>query len=199
MKKTLILFLLLLGVHFLQAQNEDRVFKPWKFEVSLGAAIPQGTGNKAGVLLVVEPKYAVVDQFWIGLRLQTAIMARAFQDGYGSTNVSGNASYMLTGDCYFTTGQLRPFIGAGAGLCRLASATVDNYGYTSPIASEIKFGGMVRVGFELGHFRMGLEYNLTGNSIYQYTDNSGNPVTSISKNSYIGIKIGAVIGGGRLE
>ena len=93
MKKTLILFLLLLGVHFLQAQNEDRVFKPWKFEVSLGAAIPQGTGNKAGVLLVVEPKYAVVDQFWIGLRLQTAIMARAFQDGYGSTNVSGVNSW----------------------------------------------------------------------------------------------------------
>jgi hypothetical protein len=58
---------------------------------------------------------------------------------------------------------------------------------------------MVRVGFELGHFRMGVEYNLIGNSAYQATDYYGNPITSISKNSYLGIKLGAVIGGGRLD
>jgi hypothetical protein len=41
---------------------------------------------------------------------------------------------------------------------------------------------MLRGGFEFGHFRAGLEYNIIG-----------------ERNNYLGIKLGVCFGGGRLE
>jgi outer membrane protein X len=167
MKNLLFVTVLLLGIFTAHAQDNDRIFNPWKVDLSLGAAIPQGQGSKGGGLFVLEPKYAVVDQFWVGLRIEAAVMARSFaySDGSSSsTSVSASASYLVTGDFYFTTTNFRPFIGGGAGFFRLASATVDGYsGSSSDIASTAKFGAMLRAGFEIGHFRMGAEYNLIGN------------------------------------
>jgi hypothetical protein len=205
MKSTLLTFLLLCGILMADAQSDDRVFKPFKFDLSLGAAIPQGPGSKGGGLISVEPKYAVADQFWVGLRVEVAAMVRDFTeyDGYGnsstSTKVSASGSYVVTGDFYFTTSDFRPFIGAGAGLFSLASEDVnDNYGDNNSVASAYKFGGMVRAGFEVRHFRLGVEYNLIGNTVLQSYDSNGNPISSPFKNSYLGIKAGFVFGGRRL-
>ena len=76
------------------------------------------------------------------------------------------SSYLATGDYYFTNDYFRPFVGAGVGLFKLAAASFDN-GDGSPddlVCSSTKFGGMVRAGFEMGHFRLGVEYNLIGNT-----------------------------------
>lgn len=203
MKKTLLTSVVLMSAFLLHAQyGDDRVFKPFKVDVSAGPAIPQGSGSKFGVVVVVEPKYAIVDQFAVGLRIEEAVMARAFPNGdgtYSSANVSGAASYLATGDYYFTTTTFRPFVGGGAGIYGLASASVDNNGYTTDVASASKFGAMIRAGFEAAHFRFGIEYNIIGNSTAQTFDYSGNVVTSVSKNSYLGIKFGVCIGGGRYE
>jgi hypothetical protein len=203
MKSALLTLLLLSGILMAHAQSNDRIFNPLKVDVSLGGAIPQGVGAKGGGLFALEPKYALADQFWIGLRVETAVMVRTFtySDGSSSTtNVSASGSYVFTGDFYFTTSDFRPFIGVGTGLFRLASVSVDdNYGDNSSIASTYKFGGMVRAGFEAGHFRLGVEYNLIGNTVLQsYDYNSGNTVNSPFKNSYLGIKAGVVFGGRRL-
>lgn len=202
MKKTLFTTVFFFSILLVRAQDQDRVFKPWKVDLSLGGAIPQGAGSKGGGLIVVEPKLAVSDQFWMGLRLETAIMARSFASSDGSTsttNISGSGSYLITGDYYFTTTSFRPFIGAGGGLFRLASASIDNNGNGSPVASDTKLGGMLRVGFETGHFRLGVEYNFVGNSTIQSTDANGYPITLTSRNSYLGIKLGVVFGGGRQQ
>jgi hypothetical protein len=45
---------------------------------------------------------------------------------------------------------------------------------------------MFRAGFEWGHFRTGLEYNFVGKE-------------GDLKYGYLGVKFGAVFGGGRLE
>lgn len=204
MKSTLLTFLLLCGILMAHAQSEDRVFKPFKLDVSLGAAIPQGSGAQGGGLIAVEPKYALADQFWIGLRVEEAVMVRDFTeyDAYGNsstTKVSGSGSYVVTGDFYFTTTDFRPFIGAGAGLFYLASESVDDdYGTSSSIASAFKFGGMVRAGFEVHRFRLGVEYNLIGNTVEQSYDSNGNPISIPFKNSYLGIKAGVVLFGRRL-
>lgn len=206
MKKTLFTTVLLLGILSLRAQNGDRIFNPWKVEISLGGAIPKGEGSKGGVLFVCEPKYAVVDQFWVGLRIETAIMARSLQytDGssssytYSSTKVSGSGSYIATGDFYFTTTGFRPFIGAGGGIYHLASATIDDSYYGDvPVVSSYKPGAMLRAGFEAGIFRMGVEYNFIGDTRTTYTD-PGGQYTTLSQNSYMGIKVGVVLGGKRL-
>lgn len=182
------------------AQTEnDRIFKPFKVDVSAGFALPLGgaASSKAGVLFVVEPKYAVAEQFAIGLRLEIAVMARgSLINGQGfEGNFQGNGSYLATGDYYFNNNKFRPFIGAGAGLYTIGS--VDNnstdsvdYNSTDPllpteVPTENKFGFMFRGGFEAGHFRLGIEYNAVGKS--QYSEH----------NSYIGFKVGTCFGGGR--
>ena len=203
MKKTLFTTVLLFSILFLHAQNYDRVFNPWKVELSLGGAIPKGEGSKGGVLFVVEPKYAVNDQFWVGLRIETAVMARSLQytDGsssYTYSKVSASGSYVATGDFYFTTSPFRPFIGAGGGIYHLASAEIDDSYYGDiPVVSSYKPGAMLRAGFEAGIFRMGVEYNFIGNTRTTYTD-PGGQYTTVSQNSYLGVKIGVVLGGKRL-
>lgn len=203
MKKTLFTTVVLLSALLLHAQyGDDRVFKPFKVDVSAGPAIPQGSGSKFGLVVVIEPKYAIVDQFAVGLRIEEAVMARAFPNGdgtYSSANVSGAAGYLATGDYYFTTETFRPFVGGGAGVYGLASASVDNNGYQTTVASATKFGFMIRGGFEAAHFRLGIEYNFIGNSTANTFDNTGNVITSTAKNSYLGIKFGVCIGGGRYE
>ncbi|HEV3413194.1 MAG TPA: hypothetical protein VG101_11980 [Puia sp.] len=84
-------------------------------------------------------------------------------------------------DYYFTNGGFRPFIGAGAGV--YTTAAIDSSTSNSSISSipsASQFGYMARVGFEVGHLRVGAEYNFVA-----------------SNASYLGLKIGVCIGGGR--
>jgi hypothetical protein len=201
MKKPLLTTVVLLSVLFLHAQYDESPLKAFKLDFSLGGAIPQGAGSKGGGLFAIEPKYAIVDQFNVGLRIEIAVMARAFpySDGtYSSTNVSVSGSDLATGDFYFTTTTFRPFIGAGGGLYRLASASIDDNGYSTDVASAYKLGAMIRAGFEVGHFRLAVEYNFVGNSAVQVTDNYGNLYSSTANNSYLGIKLGGWVGFGKL-
>ncbi|HSC52028.1 MAG TPA: hypothetical protein VLC98_00290 [Phnomibacter sp.] len=175
------------------AQNEDnRIFKPFKVDMSLGGALPiNGTGNaRGGGISSIEPKYAITDQFALGLRMEMAMLGRFItnnQDRYGEGDLLANSSYLFTGDYYFNNQKCRPFMGAGAGLYQIVGAILnDNISFESIFFAN-KFGGMVRSGFEAGHFRLGAEYNLI-------------PKTRLSQhNHYIGFKVGFCIGGGRYE
>ena len=199
MKKVISLCSAILLGFSAQAQE----FKPFKVNVSVGAAIPSGGG---GVLFAVEPKYGISDQFDLGLRLEGAGMARNVVVNGNST--SGDAkfagSYLLTGNYMLSTENFRPFIGIGAGLFGVGSTgVVVNSGgqdYNGTISAGNVFGGMARVGFKSGHFVLGVEYNLVPNtSSIVYDDQGVNKLgTSVeSKNSYVGIKLGVDIGGGR--
>ena len=188
----------------LSAQAQE--FKPFKVNVSLGAALPSGGG---GILFAVEPKYGINDRIDVGLRIEVAAMARATTvNGVTSTgNVQGAGSYLLTGNYMLSTNNFRPFIGIGAGLFSIASTavTVTGSGSSSQtsngeIAAGSIFGGMVRAGFKTGHFVLGLEYNLIPATNSVLLDSKGTVQvgkTVQSENSYVGVKIGFDIGGGR--
>ncbi|MEI6950658.1 outer membrane beta-barrel protein [Paraflavisolibacter sp. H34] len=182
MKKILSLAVLALGISAAHAQT----FKPFKVDVSLGYASPQGKGSKGGVLFAIEPKYAVIDQISVGLRLESALTAAGYVSDNGeefSGDVKAHGSYVLTGDYYFTNTKARPFLGTGLGLYKSAGATFDtNTNDEVKIDSENKVGFLLRGGVEVGHFRTGLEYNFVGN-----------------KNGYLGVKVGVCIGGGRRD
>ncbi len=92
----------------IQAQDEgtgERIFKKFKVDVSLGYAAPQestGTGGfKAGALFAIEPKYAILDELAIGLRIEAAVTARVDQNNE-TGNAKANSSYLATGDYYFS-------------------------------------------------------------------------------------------------
>ncbi len=180
MKKTFTLLLMMMMIaliSFAQEEATGRIFKKFKTDVSLGYAIPQGSGTKGGVLFVIEPKYAVLDALSVGLRIEGAALASIDVAGEKG-DVRVLTSYLATGDYYFSNNKFRPFAGAGAGMFTMAS--IDIKGTTAAVPSASAFGFMARAGFELGHFRMGAEYNFLKN-----------------KAGYLGIKIGACIGGGR--
>lgn len=176
MKNFFILALWTFIFHSANAQNDeknDRIFKKFKVDLSAGYAIPEaslGGETIIGVVVVVEPKYAVMDQISIGLRLEAALMAGIDKVGRkGGLTASG--SYLATGDYYFSNNKLRPFAGLGAGV----------YEY-SDVSSDVssKFGFMTRAGIEYGHLRLGVEYNFV-------PDKAG----------YLSFKLGVCFGGGR--
>jgi len=197
MKKLILILTIFLAATVVNAQSEsERIFKPFKVDVSAGVALPLGGNSsaKGGLLFVVEPKYAVAEQFAIGLRLEIAAMARGtvINGDEFEGDVQGNGSYLATGDYYFTNNQFRPFIGTGAGLYQIGTAKFNSMDPNNPVApgdvsTVNKFGFMFRGGFEVGHFRLGIEYNAVGKSKFN------------EHNSYIGFKLGACIGGGRYK
>jgi outer membrane protein X len=173
-----------------------QTFKPFKVNVSVGYAVPGGSGSKSGFLFAVEPKYALDDNLTLGLRIEEAALLRAANDG---TNADAklNGSYVATGDYYFNTNPFRPFVGAGLGLYSVTGAAALNDGTTADF-SGTKFGGFPRVGFEYGHLRFALEYNLVAKT--SVTDQlAGGSSTGSINNSYLGIKLGVCIGGGRIK
>lgn len=184
--KKVILSILFLTIVVL-GYSQSTTFKPFKVDFAIGYAVPGGSGAKAGVLFAIEPKYAVTDNISLGLRFEGAVVARATKDANGdyvSGDVKAAGSYLLTGDYYLNTNHFRPFIGAGVGIFNTAAASVDSNGDVVEGAAASKFGGAPRVGFEFGHFRLAVEYNVVGK-------------TNSINNNYLGIKIGFFAGGGR--
>lgn len=204
MKKIAFSILLLSSVVFAKAQTESP-FKPFKVDASLGYAMPGGTGAKGGVLFALEPKYEVIPNLSVGLRMEIAVMVRGQIENTASTSTAkvdakAAGSYLVTGDYYFTQTKVRPFAGLGLGIYKLAAASATSDGTTTSTASASagsKFGEMVRAGVELSHFRIGLEYNIVPSTKVDMVNSSGVHSTASAKNGYLGIKVGFVIGGGR--
>lgn len=192
MKKTLALACFILALQISHAQ--DRIFKPFKVNMAFGYAQPTGTGAKGGAAFSLEPKYAVLEQLSVGLRLQVAATGRADESG-DLEEVKANASYAAMGDYYFTNTRFRPFAGLGAGYFQVAGLSVasDN----ESVSVDGKFGGVLRGGFEFGHLRAEAEYNLIGAS--QAFDFTTGQKTEKVQNRYWGIKLGFNIGGGRYK
>jgi len=183
-------------------------FNPIRVGLGFGYASPGGEGAKGGVIVYLEPAYRINDAIVLGLRLEAAAMARSVVVSSGGTSVvaesevKANASYSINGQYYFLNGPFRPFAGAGFGLYTLASQTASvsgTGGSISASASNNKFGFYPRVGFDMGHLTLQLEYNIIPASSREVAITVGTVteiISSESKNSYLGIKLGFFIGGG---
>lgn len=172
--------------------------KPFKVGIGLGYAAPGNTGAGAGggALFFIEPAYRANDNILIGLRLESAIIARGVKgvgDGDVSGDASSNVSYTLNTQYYFSDNYVRPFIGAGLGLFSLASVKFntsipDNSVNANEVKAETRFGFYPRIGIDAGHFNFSIDYNFI-------------PKTNIRgigevRNNYLGIRAGFSIGGG---
>jgi outer membrane protein X len=193
MKNFLAIFILFATIS-LSSKGQDAVnLKPFKVDLSIGYAIPGGEGAKGGIVLAFEPKYAVIPNLAVGLRMEGAIIAKFSgydEDGNAmNTKVKVAGSYLATGDYYFTNNySFRPFAGAGAGIFSLAGIEVNSS--SENISGGSKFGGMVRAGIEAGHFRLGLEYNIVPKTTFEGYDSDGNYVTGLtSSNNILELKL----------
>lgn len=202
MKKSVLIALITLGAvsHTYAQYDQDytREFRPFKFGVGLGYAVPgAGEGAGGGVLAYLEPAYRATDQVLVGLRLEAAFTARGVE-GVSNRDVSGDASsvlsYTLNTQYYFNNENVRPFVGAGVGLFSMAATEFNTAGgdpNANDIGAETRFGFYPRIGIDAGHFNLTLDYNFV-----PATDVPGGGEIN---NNYLGIRAGVSIGGGMID
>jgi hypothetical protein len=195
MKTYLALFFSCLLITFSSTAQD---FKPLKVGLGLGFAAPgtAGAGAGGGGLFYIEPAYRATDNFLIGLRLESAVIARGVE-GVGEEDVSGdaasNVSYTLNTQYYFNDNYVRPFIGVGGGLFSLAAvkfntASGSNSIDADEVNAETRFGFYPRIGIDAGHFNFTIDYN--------FIPSTDIPGIGEVKNNYLGIRAGFSIGGG---
>lgn len=203
-KLSTVLFIMLFAAVAVNAQE----FKKFRVGLGGGYAMPSGDGASGGVLFFFEPGYRVSDVILVNLRMEFAAMARGLEgaDGSADFDVSTSGSYTLNGQYYFSNNGFRPFVGVGFGTysCKGASFSADLGGgndITFGASDATKFGFYPRVGFDAGHFQLSLDYNIVGATKETIAgfDEDGDPENFEieQKNSYLGIRFGVTIGGGR--
>jgi outer membrane protein W len=180
-KLSIVLFLAVVAASSSYAQD----LKPFRFGIGTGYALAFGTGASGGVILGFEPSYRVKDNLSIGLRAEFALVVKGVVTGNSGT-VATLGSWTLNGQYYIgdKTEGFRPFVGAGLGIYNGAAVTVTTttgqgtFTATAPSTSDIGF--YPRVGFDISHFTLNLDYNIVGNN-----------------GSYLGVRAAVQIGGGK--
>lgn len=187
------LLLLVLGVVLFTGVSNAQEYKPFKLGLGLGYAKPSGEGAGGGVLFAIEPAYRINDAIAVALRMEWAVMAKIAYDG-SESSASANASYTVNGQYYLSNNKVRPYVGAGLGIFSLASVAVNSTSGGGDVGA--KFGFYPRIGVDIGHFNINLDYNLIPATTAEDMDITSGEDIEI-KNSYLGIRIGAYIFGGK--
>ena len=190
------------------AQN----FKKFRVGIGVGYAKPSGSGSKAGGLAYIEPSYRLSDAISLGFRMESAAVARGMSGSSidkENINLSTQSSYTLNAQYYLGTNNFRPFLGIGLGLFSLSAMktdviVVDGIDWTgqgqpqthtesvSLSDAQSKLGFYPRLGFDLGHLTLSIDYNFIPNT---KTTVSGSDASF--RNNYLGVRLGANFGGGR--
>lgn len=200
--KKLILSLLIIAIAFTtNAQEKGKI----RVGFDAGLSLPNaGAGLNGGL----DIRYNIMDNVNVGVKFNSGVM---FKDIYvdevantASITTSIIGSTLLTSDYYFNDGtkSFAPFLGGGLGLYKVINIGLTATSDTPPdpvtntanFISESKFGGLLRGGFEAGHFRMALEYYLIPRSTL-YDANSVN--IGQSENGFLNLTLGFYLGGGK--
>lgn len=199
MKKISYILLFAVCAVSVEVSAQSKNYTPWQINGTVGYAILSGKGAKGGVAIHVEPQYHVNANVSVGLRYALAFVSKSSLDASGNIvedkySAAGITSYLATGNYYFQTSpgaSFRPFVGIGLGYASAAGLDVTVSTGTSTATASASadggaksgFGGMVRAGFDVNHFRFNVEYAL-------------NPKTGKISSNYIGINLGFYFGGG---
>ncbi|SHH93391.1 Outer membrane protein beta-barrel domain-containing protein [Chryseolinea serpens] len=187
-------------------------FKKFRVGIGVGYAKPSGSGSRGGGLVYLEPSYRLSDALSLGLRVESAIVARGLSGSsvdMENFDLSTQSSYTLNVQYYLSTNNFRPFFGAGLGIHNLSAMktdviVVDGIDFTGQgqvqthtesvnlSDAQSKLGFYPRLGFDLGHFTFSVDYNFIPNT---KTTVSGSDASF--RNNYLGVRLGANFGGGR--
>jgi hypothetical protein len=151
--------LLLLSFTFNQIVNAQK-YKPFKVGLGVGPTLSIPSKDYPyGIMYAIEPAYYVSDDWSIGFRIEGA--SNRIDSELVSTDFH---SYTINGQYYLLKNKTRLFLGAGLGLF-----TSDFYYYSTVSV----FGFYPRVGIDLGHFSLCMDYNFisTPDYVEEYTYN----------------------------
>ena len=169
-----------------------------KFRAGFGLSYLQ-QGIDWGAAASFEVSYRIKDNILVGYRGESAATP---------SNSNTISSRSLNSQYYFAGYRsFRPFVGIGAGVFRPGNSMSGGCGGPNMDHTwnvETKFGVYPRIGFDLRHLSITLDWNIAGSS----KSTMGNglspsehgydpPHTVYLKNNYLSLKIGFFIGGGK--
>jgi len=198
MKKLLLCLFVTTFVITLQAQQKGKI----RVGFDAGLALPNlGAGFNGGM----DIRYNIMDNVNAGVKFSGALLIKDMVidevANTASLTTSVISSTLVTSDYYFNDGtkSFAPFLGGGLGLYKVVNIGLSVSGTTQPepptntsiFLAENKFGGLLRGGFEAGHFRMALEYYLVPSSTLVDINNVSMGTTG---NSFVNLSIGFYLG-----
>jgi len=201
-KRIVLLIILAISVYHLNAQEKNKL----TVTLETGLLISPDFEN-LGLVLQLEPKLKINANSVIGLRYGFAINSRAiknynsFEYNTDGESFSSVISITPTFDYYFYKNQssFNPYLGAGLGYYVLKDMEIsrpvintDADVFNGSIKNQ--FGFLIRSGFETGKLRLSLEYNFIPKA--EINISNGDVVGAIN-DSYFGITLGLIIGGGK--
>lgn len=192
MKKIILIVFIIVCALSLNAQQQGKI----RVGLNAGVGLPNaGLGLNGDI----DIRYNIMDNFNAGVQLGLGgFIKDVVNEDLQSATICAMTSALINGDYYFNKGTSRfaPFLGIGFGSFSignvqvLSTSTEQN---PSSFSIESKLGGLLRGGFEAGHFRLSLEYNIIPNS--SLTDLT-NHIVGRTQNSFLNLKIGFYLGGG---
>jgi outer membrane protein X len=186
-KRILIIGILILPGLYLYSQ--ERIYNPFKVDFGITCDIPVSDDASFGGGAYIEPRYNVNDKLTIGLRLEGVYLSSGnVTVDFTSVDIKSTSVMVIhiTGDYYFSTEKVRPFIGVGLGMYKKTIRSVSvsaSQGVDIGPKAKTNFGFAPRFGLNIGRTRLAAIYNYTGSDI---TD-------------FLGIQVGFEIGGGRIN
>jgi hypothetical protein len=181
----------LLAILIFAVITESHCQRFQKFRAGIGAGyiIATGDGAGGGGLIAIEPGFHITDQILANAKLERSVFVRGTDK---SSSLEIDYGHFLCGSInvqYFVNNAiLRPFIGGGFGFYNIDAVTVDVSNLPTKVPAESKLGLYPRVGFDVAHFTICVDYNIIPPSKVGLSE---------FKNNYVAIRIGGFLGGGR--
>lgn len=170
--------------------QDKTTYKAFTMDLGFGVAVePKGS---SGFLMYLEPGYSFAERFKPGVRLEQTV-----------SNMKYSSSSLLTFDYYLNHRPgIRVFAGGGYGFYNTGEIGGCGGGLDLPQTTRTSknTGSMLRMGLELHHLRLGVEYNFapaTHVTTLATTDKVASTV--IYPNAYWGLKASVIIGGGKMK
>lgn len=195
MKKLIVSLLIVTFAFALNAQEIGKI----RVGLDAGLGLPNAG---AGIVGDLDIRYNILDNLNLGVKFGLAALAKDIVSS--GSNYTGTANAMtfslLTGDYYFNkpASSFAPFLGGGLGSFSIGNMEITSSTQSTSIPSNLliehKIGGLLRGGFETGHFRMALEYYIVPRSSII---DINNVVVNTTGNNFVNVSVGFYLGGGK--
>lgn len=193
------------------ARAQATSYQSIRVDLTVYGAYASADANAYGFGASIEPKYNLSDNLSLGLRLEAAAFVtqsvNVGQAGSQQVSLSQGAravtAFLVKADWYFTTTTVRPFVGVGLGLYRIASGSQSISGSGSIVQTAGTFQGFgfcPQVGLNLGGFRLAATYHVItgGDQVVTMQAVGATPTEVKLSKSFFAFELGGTFGGARL-
>lgn len=182
---------------FLSTTALAQQYRPLRVGFGNGFVSPN-SNSIIGILVYVEPSWRVSDRIALGMRIES--MGRLSNVG-SSDPVNILGSYTLSGQYYFwTKGPARFFGGLGTGVYMVNRGGMLGTCTCEGVTKTNVFGIYPRLGIDIGHFVVDVEYNFVKSTRVRYYSDMPMMVHApyvTAETSYLSLKTGFFLGGGK--